>query len=208
MKTYAIALLCIIFLAGSSIVSRANSRIVQQEQVTIFIQDAMYNTLGSKTFSYAYTTPCGPDQPGPLSLWFTLSFDSQPTKTLFGDIPLLANVGKTIWISSAAANPSYSTFVVALTDSRNDRLSGTFTLESLLGTVTSSTTRVYESAIIPGGISGDCGEVRIGRIGLRIDSASVTQIPCTVELVPEPGSVIALLGGIGCMAALRRTRRR
>lgn len=208
MKSYAIALTCLFFLVGLLSVSQADSHIVQHAQVTIFVKDVMYNILGSKTFTYDATSAIGPTQPEPLSLWFTLGIDPQPGKTLFGDVPLIPNVGKTICLNSACAYPSWSAFVVTLTDGRNDRLSGTFTLDSLLGTVSSTTTHVYESSFVPGGVSHDFKGDRIGKICIRVDSASVEQIPVVVTTVPEPCSALTMLGGLGCAAALWKRRRK
>lgn len=208
MKSCAIALLCLLLLAGSFSVSRADSKIVQHEQVTVFVEDTMYRVLGSKTFIYDYTSPVGPTQPGPLSLWFTLGYDSQPTKTLFGDVPLLSDVGQEICINAACAHPAYSTFVVGLTNGVNERLSGTFSLRSADGTVSSSTTRVYESSFWPTGGSKDFQGDRIGGICIRIDKASLTQVPVVVNAVPEPVSVLGLASGLGWLAVSRRKKSR
>lgn len=207
MKSCAIVISCVLLLVGLLSVSQADSRITQHEQVTILVDDAMYNLLGSKTFIYDTTSPCQPTQPEPLGLTFTLGIDSQPGKTLFGDVPLLPNVGKTIWINAACAHPSYSAFIETLTDGRNDRLSGTFALNTLLGTVSTTTIRAYETSFVPGGFSNDFKGDRIGRIGIRIDGASILQKPCGVVAVPEPSSISVLLGGLGCVAALWRRRR-
>lgn len=216
MKSCAIALMCLYILAGLPSLCQADLaaqaaagsvRVVQREQVTILVEDVMHNLLGYRTFAYDATSPCGPPLPGPMSLWFTLSYDSQPAKSLFGDIPLLQNVGKTFWISSSCADPGYRTFLTSLTDGRNERLSGIFTAESLLGTFSSYTTRVYESGFTPGG-SGDFKGNRIGRIGIRIDAASIDQIPCNVEVVPEPGAASVFLVAIGGYVGFWRRRKR
>jgi hypothetical protein len=208
MKSCAIALICLLLLATAGSLCQADSKVVQREQVTVFVEDVMYNILGSKTFSYEATSLAGANQLGPLNLSFTLGLDSQPGKTMFTGIPLTSEVGKTVWTNAACSTPSYSAFVVALTDGRNDRLSATFTLESLLGTVSSTTTHFYESALVPNGGANDFKGNRIGRIGIRIDHASVEEIPGAIDVVPEPVSASVLLAGLGCMALIRKRRRK
>lgn len=208
MKFCAIAFMFFILLTGLVSISQADSKITQQEQVTVFVEDVMYNVLGSKIFSYSATSPVGPTQPGPLSLTFTLGIDSQPGKTLFEDVPLVTNVGKCTWVNAACAHPSYSSFIIDLTDGRNDRLSGTFTLSSPLGVVSSTTTHVYESSFFPGNVNHDFKGSRIGRIGICVETATVTQTPVFVGGVPEPYAATVLVFGLASTAALWIRKRR
>lgn len=209
MRAYAIALIFAILLAGSASVSQAaNSKIVQHEQVTVFVEDLMHNTLGSKAFTYDSTSPVGLSQVGPFSLSFALSYDSQPKKPLFSDVPLLPDVGKTVLGTMAYLQPNYSTFISKLRNGVDERLSGTFTLSTPAGKISTITTHLTESNFFPSFNKRTFKWKKIGLIGIRVDSASVRQVPIVAAAVPEPCAASVMLVGLTSTAVFWRRRRR
>lgn len=208
MKSCAIVLMCLIVLAGSLSVTRADSLITQHEQVTVLVQDKAHGILGSRTFSYDSTSAPAPAQPGPLSLWFTLGYDLRPGKTLFSNIPLVSDIGKTVWVTSTRGNPAYSTFVTSLLDGRDDPLSGTFSLKSSLGVVSTDTIRLYDSNLISGLTKKVARKRGISGIGIRVDNVKVLQTPVAVSTVPEPYPGVIVFLGLTSTAVMWRKRLR
>lgn len=178
-------------------------------KVTVLVEDNQQRLLGSHTFVYSGTVQTEVPMSRPM-LTFALTPEGLWGKPLFEDVPLLSNVGQTIWVSSNADDANYNTVVQRLTDGRSDTLYGFFTLVSPDELVCGKSTHVgggedksKESSFLGNG-HPDFAGMTIGRIGLRIDAASVALESVTV---PEPGTIVSLLcliTGAGGLALKKR----
>jgi len=185
---------------------QAGWRVTSHEQVTVLVENTACQLLGSKTWIDNAEITSGTQLAEPLSAWFSLALDDLDGSALFENVPLLANVGSTIWVASDADDPQFTAFVGTLTNGQDDTLWGSFTLKADGSFAGGSGMGYGESSFFGGGHTGDFAGSSIGRIGLRIDAATVTQEPADL---PEPCSAISLLCGIiGAGGyALRRRRR-
>ncbi len=185
--------------------SQAGWRVTSHSQVTVLVEDNAHQLLGSRTWVGNAESAGGSQFAEPLSTWFSLELDDLYGSALFEGVGLLSNVGNTIWVSSNADDPQFSTFVGALTDGLDETLWGKVALKADGGFIGGSGIGYYESSFFGDGQTHDFAGDAIGRIGLRVDEATVTQAPADV---PEPCSILALMCGIVGAGgyALRRRR--
>jgi hypothetical protein len=172
--------------------------------VTVLVEDFAHNPLGSMAYVGGGTINSAAPLPQPLTIKFSLVPDGLWGDALFENINLLSNVGKTIWVSSGADDISFNEFVYRLTDGRNSTMWGLFSLNSHSGTIDSGMVGHSESSYL-GNCYPDFGDWTIGRIGLRIDDAWITQ---GLPDVPEPGALVSLLCGIVGLCGFASRRRK
>jgi len=183
--------------------SQAGWRLTSHSQVTVLVESSAHQLLGSKTWIDNSECMGGSQFAEPLTTSFRLELDDLYGSSLFGNVSLPGSVGQTVWVASNNDDPQFGAFVSALTDGHNDTLWGRFTLESDGNFAGGGGIGYTESSFFGTGQNHDFKGMTIGRIGLRVDEADVTQGP--VDL-PEPCSMISLLCGIVGAAgyALRR----
>lgn len=182
--------------------SQAGYRVTSQGHVTVLVEDPAHNLLGSRTYAAGSTIEADTMWTGPFGEWFSLGLDS-PYAALFENVPLLSHIGETIWVSSNADDPDYSTFVQGLKDGRNDNVWGSFAISSAADFAGAGGLGYFEASYFDGG-AHDFAGMNIGRIGLRIDGASVVQEAADL---PEPGAFVSLLCGVVGMCGLVARRR-
>ena len=186
--------------------SQAGWRVTSHSQVTVLVENSAHQLLGSRTWIGNAESEGGSQFAEPLTTWFSLELDDLYGSALFENVALLSNVGNTVWVSSNADDPQFSAFVGVLTDGLDGTLWGKVTLKADGSFAGGSGTGYGESSFFGEDQDHDFAGMTIGRIGLRVDEATVTQAPADV---PEPCSMISLLCGIiGAGGyALRRRRR-
>lgn len=132
-----------------------------------------------------------------------------PWANLFEGTPLVENVGKTIWITSNSDDPDYTNAVAGLTNGVNNSIDTAVWVGGNGGSG-------YETSESGFGISPDFVGYTIRRIGCRVDYASTAYTaPWThfdagltfiVDVVPEPSSLLAIIGGLAGLGLVRRRR--
>lgn len=173
--------------------SQAGWRVTSHSRVMVLVEDTAHRLLGSRTWVEEAESMGGSPFAEPISSWFSLELDDPYGSALFENVGLLDNVGNTVWISSNADDPQYGLFVSALTDGLNQMLWGKVTVRANSSYAAESGTGYYESSFFGDGGDHDFAGSSIGRIGLRVEEAIATQLPCDV---PEPCSILALMCGI------------
>lgn|GEM_PF-2311487 len=184
--------------------SRAEYRLTWYSNVTVLVQDPNHDCLGSMTYILGGETDSYTELAKPLTSWFSLVPDSVWGTALFEDVPLLANVGKTVWISSGADDVHYSNMLHEFSDGRNSTMWGLFTLKSAGSIAGSGMIGHKESGYVNDCYSDFAGE-SIGRIGLRVNDAWGKE---ESVVLPEPGAFVSLLCGIVglCGFALKKRK--
>jgi hypothetical protein len=184
--------------------SYAEYRVTWYSNVTVRVQDPNHNCLGSMTYSCGGETDSDTEPAKPLTSWFSLVPDSLWGTALFENVPLLTNVGDTVWIETGADDVHYSNMVHAFSDGRNNTMWGLFKLKSAGSIVESGMIGHSESGYLNDCYPDFAGKT-IGRIGLCVNDAWVKE---ECDVVPEPGAFASLLCGIAGMCGFARKKRK
>lgn len=184
--------------------SRAQFVTTWHADVTVLIEDYNHNLLGSMNYVSGGEIDSLTKLPEPLTVKFSLVPDGLWGTALFENINLLNNVGKTFWDSSGADDISYDSMVYTLTDGRSKTMWGLFALKSGSSTAGSGMVGHSESGFV-NNCYPDFADLTIGRIGMRINGAWITQ---TSPSVPEPAALVSLLCGIAGMCGYASRSRR
>lgn len=206
MRNMWVVFLSVCLLLTVGVAARAEDSVTWTSKVTVLVEDNQHNLLGSHSYAWGGTIPSSMLTTGALGVTFSLTPEPLWGKALFEKVPLLTNVGNTIWVASDRDDTYYSTILQRITDGKSDTMYGFFTAKSgshqVGGGEISYTASSFMAQCHP-----DFGGQTVGRIGLRIDAASSADMG---NIVPEPASLASLTCGIAgmCGFASRRRRRR
>ncbi|MCE5313518.1 MAG: hypothetical protein ABFD49_01940 [Armatimonadota bacterium] len=200
----AFALLCIVAVYAVAPTVVCAEVLYGQSSLTLLVED----TLGSAVAQWSYDFPeitaiynaC--EHPS-VSPPFTFKLENihcelQPSSTalavIFRNIPLVANVGKTFWYSSANDSQIFAAFVNHLTNP----IPGSTSVWAKIGFADSKNSYFVNEGC--GVYLSDGVGAEISRIGIRVDSAAFT------PNVPEPSTAACMVCGVGIFGAflLRR----